>query len=156
MTNTYYLTKEKLEELQAEYELIKKSLREELIENAPNLLEGEDTNPDFSVYEESLEEKESRLKVLENILKNYKIIKTPPKEDRNKVQLGARVVCQNDKAESVEYKIVGTIEANPFEGKISDESPVGMAFLGKQVGDTIYLPQLSKQYRILKIQYEDA
>jgi len=117
MANTYYLTKEKLEELQAEYELIKKSLREELIENAPNLLEGEDTNPDFSVYEESLEEKESRLKVLENILKNYKIIKTPPKEDRNKVQLGARVVCQNDKAESVEYKIVGTVEANPFEGK---------------------------------------
>lgn len=156
MANTYYLSKEKLKELQAEYETIRKSLHEETVGDAPSLLESGDPNPDFSVFEANLEERAARLEVLENILKNYKIIENPPQGDRDKIQLGARVVCQNGEVEKIEYKIVGTVEANPFEGKISNESPVGMAFLGKKVGDIINLPQLSKNYKILRIQYGDA
>jgi transcription elongation factor GreA len=155
MNNTYYITQKKLEELENEYEAIKKSLREESIGEVPSFLESGDPNPDFSVFEENMLDLNSRFEVLENILKNYKIIETPPKNDRDKIQLGANVVFKDDAAQA-EYKIVGTIEANPFEGKISNESPVGMAFLGKKVGDIVNVPASHKNYKILKIQYGDA
>jgi transcription elongation factor GreA len=119
-------------------------------------LESNDPNPDFYLFEQNFEDLSSRAEVLENILKNYTIIKTPPKENQDKVQLGARVIFTNGSAQQEEYKIVGTIEANPFEGKISNESPIGMAFLGKKVGDTISLPINKKNYKILKIDYKDA
>lgn len=156
MSNTYYITKEKLEEIKKEYESIKKVLHEEIAGDVPNFLESNDPNPDFYLFEENLDSLNSRAEVLENILKNYTIIESPAKADRDKVQLGACVVCNNEEIGQQEYKIVGTIEANPFEGKISNESPVGMALIGKKVGDIINIPQARKNYKILKIQYGDA
>lgn len=156
MANTYYITKEKLEQIKKEYEAIKKTLQEEIAGDVPSFLESNDPNPDFYLFEQNFEDLSSRVEVLENILKNYTIIKTPSKENQDKVQLGARVIFTNGSAQQEEYKIVGTIEANPFEGKISNESPIGMAFLGKKVGDTISLPINKKNYKILKIDYKDA
>lgn len=156
MCNIYYVTKEKLEEIKNEHEAIKKSLQEEIANDIPNFLESTDPNPDFSVYRENLEDLNSRAEILENVLKNYRIIESPPKEKQDQIQLGARVVFKDDFAPQEEYKIVGTIEANPFEGKISNESPVGMAFLGKRVGDVVSIPSSRKSYKILKIRYGDA
>jgi transcription elongation factor GreA len=156
MANTYYITKEKLEQIRKEYEAIKKALQEEISGDIPNFLESNDPNPDFYLFEQNFEDLNSRAEVLENILKNYTIIKSPPRQDQDRVQLGARVIFSNGSANQEEYKIVGTIEANPFEGKISNESPVGMAFLGKKVGDIINLPINKKNYKILRIDYKDA
>ena len=154
--NTYYITQKKLEELKREHNTIKAALQEEVAAGIPNLLEGSDPNPDFYLFEENIEDLNAREEVLENIIKNYKIIESPPKTERDKVQLGASVVCKNSEAGEFEYNIVGTIEANPFEGKISNESPVGMALIGKRVGDVITIPQMQKNYQILKIEYKDA
>lgn len=150
----YYITKEKLKELEDEYRMVREMIRTELGQS-PSLLEGGDLNPEFTSYEEELSETANRIEELENILKNYRIIKSPPKEDRNKVFLGAHVVLKNDDHKA-EYRIVGTLEANPFEGKISNESPAGKAFIGKTVGDVISVGPSNATYKILEVNYEDA
>jgi transcription elongation factor GreA len=149
----YYITKKKLDEFEEELENLRKIKKEEFSAGSPNLFEGEDFNPDFAFYQDSLEELDSRIEEIENILKNYIIIKAP--EEKDKVYLGAKVSFKNGSSKEEEFKIVGTLEANPFEGKISNESPVGMAFLGKKVGDTVLVGQ-NISYRIVKIKYDEA
>jgi transcription elongation factor GreA len=151
----YFITKQKLKELEHELEHLKKMIKEETAREVPSLLESGDLNPDFTSYEEALEQNQNRLEEIENILKNHKIIKKPPKEERNKVFLGASITLKNDKHKT-EYKIVGTLEANPFEGKISDVSPAGRAFIGKSVGEVVSVGPAQATYQILEINYEDA
>lgn len=151
----YFITKQKLKELEKEYEELKRTIRLELSEEKPSLLEGSDLNIDFASYEQELEDNRSRFERIENILKNYKIIKKPAEADRNKIFLGASVVLKSDNHKA-EYKIVGTLEADPFEGKISDESPVGKAFIGKVVGDTVCIGPSNSVYKILEVNYEEA
>lgn len=154
MTKTFYLTKEGLKRLKSEYEDLKKMQKMEH-EEAPTMLEGDALNPDYSFYKENLEGLSQRLEELDNILKNYTIIKKPCKKEEATVQIGAKVILKNGSTEKEEFKIVGTLEANPFEGKISNESPIGIAFLGKQVGDTISINN-NINYKILKIRYEES
>jgi len=151
----YFITKQKLKELENEYEHLKKMIKEEVAQEVPTLLESGDLNPDFTSYEEVLEQNQNRLEEIENILKNHQIIKKPPKEERDRVCLGANITLKNDKHKT-EYKIVGTLEANPFEGKISDESPAGKAFIGKTVGEVVSVGPAHATYQILEINYEDA
>jgi len=149
----YYVTKKKLRELEEELENLKKIKREEFQKGSPAVFEGEDVNPDFAFYQDSLEELDMRIEELENVLKNYIIIKAPPEKD--KICLGARVVFKDSSASENEFKIVGTLEADPFEGKISNESPIGMALLGKRVGDIVSVGN-NNSYRIVKINYEEG
>jgi len=93
----------------------------------------------------------ARLEELESILKNYILIASPL--DKSKVSLGASVILKENFSQEKQFKIVGTLEANPFEGKISNESPAGRAFLGKEVGDTVSVG--SNLYQIIKINYEE-
>jgi len=88
---------------------------------------------------------------LESILKNHALISNPVEKD--KVSLGASLVLKENLSQEKQFKIVGTLEANPFEGKISNESPAGRAFLGKEVGDTVSVG--SNLYQIIKINYEE-
>jgi len=148
----YYLTKQKLEELEQEYDNLKKLKQEKFKEGAPAFFEGEDINPDFTSYEEGLEGLNVRLEELESILKNHALISNPVEKD--KVSLGASLVLKENLSQEKQFKIVGTLEANPFEGKISNESPVGRAFLGKKVGDTVSVG--SNLYQIIKINYEES
>ena len=154
MTKTYYLTKEGLEKIKKEYEDLKILQRNEILESAPSLLEGDALNPDHSFYKENLDELEKRIEELDLIMKNYKIIRKPGKTEQDKVSLGAKVVLKNGSTTHEEYKIVGTLEADPFKGLISDESPLGMSFIGKKVGESVSLG--SGNYKILKIQYEES
>jgi transcription elongation factor GreA len=149
----YYVTKEKLKEIETELENLKKLKKEEFSVDSPSLFEGEDINPDFAFFQDSLEEIDSRIEDLENILKNHIIIKTPKEKD--KINLGAKVIFKDNSSLENEFKIVGTLEANPFEGKISNESPIGIALIGKKVGDTVSVGQ-DNSYRIIKINYEEA
>jgi len=126
----YYLTKKKLEELEQEYENLKKLKQEKFKEGAPAFFEGEDINPEFTSYEEGMEGLNARLEELESILKNYILIASPL--DKSKVSLGASVILKENFSQEKQFKIVGTLEANPFEGKISNESPAGRAFWAKK------------------------
>ena len=155
MIKTYYLTKQGLERVKKEYENLKTLQRNEVLQSAPSMLEGDALNPDYSFYKENLDELEKRIEELGHVIKNYKIIKKPSKTEQDKVCLGAKVVLKNKSAKEEEYKIVGTLEADPFSGKISDESPLGMSFLGRKVGESVSFNGAGN-YKILKIQYEES
>jgi len=155
MTKTFYLTKEGLEKIKKELEDLKALQRNEILESAPSMLEGDALNPDYSFYKENLDGLEARLEELDVILKNYKIIKKPSKSEQGIVSLGAKVVLKNDDSKHEEYKIVGTLEADPFKGLISNESPLGKSFIGKKVGELVSFKD-NNHYKILKIQYEES
>jgi len=134
MIKTYYLTKEGLEKIKREFEDLKVLQKNEILsEAAPSMLEGDALNPDYSFYKENLEELEKRIEELDHIIKNHKTIRKPAKTEQNKVSLGAKVVLKKGASKEEEYKIVGTLEADPFAGRISNESPLGMSFIGKKV-----------------------
>lgn len=92
---------------------------------------------------------ESRIAEIEEILMNAELITGGSK---TRVSLGSKVELKTD-AKTVTYTVVGPVEANPLEGKISNESPIGKALFGKKVGDsaTITTPKGDVTYEIVKI-----
>ncbi|HHE76816.1 MAG TPA: hypothetical protein ENL27_02450, partial [Candidatus Parcubacteria bacterium] len=123
---------------------------------SPEVLHSEDINLEYLIYQEDLNFLESRINELENILKNTVIIKPPKKEKRNVVDLGALVTLEEPDGSINEFTIVGTLEANPSEGKISADSPIGKALLGKKIGEEVLITSPIKvPYRIKKIRYHN-
>jgi len=92
---------------------------------------------------------EGRIAEIEEILQNASIIKAKPSD---KVIVGSTVELQSN-GKKMQYTIVGSVEADPLEGKISDESPIGKALLGKKVGDSVEIktPSGAASYKITKI-----
>jgi transcription elongation factor GreA len=138
MKKMYRLTKEGVDELKAELDALvaKRGGIAEAIKSAREL--GDLT--ENSEYQAALAEKDrndARTSELENILQNVEIIKKPRGD--NKVQLGSRVKLKSSGG-TKEFQVVGTVEADPLNGKISDESPIGQALLGKTEGDTVEIP----------------
>ncbi|MGB2884689.1 MAG: GreA/GreB family elongation factor, partial [Dehalococcoidia bacterium] len=74
---------------------------------------------------------------LERIIQNATLIDEEEAHHSNRVRLGATVTVTTQDGQEEQYTIVGSAEANPTEGRISNESPVGRALLGKRVGDEI-------------------
>lgn len=151
----FYLTKKGLDRIKRDYEEVKRIRLAKTRGEVPKVWQSEDVNPEYLSFEENLGFLESRIAELENILKNVELIKTPPKEKQNIVDLGATVTLQEADGSINEFMILGTLEANPYEGKISSESPVGKALLGKAVGDEVIIESPIKVvYRIKKIKYQ--
>jgi transcription elongation factor GreA len=92
-----------------------------------------------SEYNEARNEQsqvESRIAEIEEILQNASLI--TPKKKNGAVELGATVDLHHSQTKKkVSYTIVGSVEADPLEGRISDESPIGQALMGKKVGDKV-------------------
>lgn len=149
----FYLTKEGLKRIKKEYEDLKALRLKKIKEKRPEILHSEDLNPEYFVFQQDLDQLEFRIAELEDILDNAQIIKAPPKEKQNIVHLGATVTLEeSDKIN--EFMIVGSLEANPSEGKISSESPVGKALLGKKTGEEVIITSPIKVvYKIKKIKY---
>ncbi len=151
----FYITKSKLQEIQKEYaELIDFEHKKGLGEAAPKIFESEDINPEFLSFQEDIGFLRSRIDELKNIIDHHEIIKNPPKEKRDIINVGAKVQIEVE-GEKDEFVIVGTLEANPALGKISNESPVGKALMGHKIGDEILvaLPVRTK-YKIKNVKYE--
>ena len=147
-----YLTKEGLKRIKKEYEDLKKIWNAKA-KNEPEVLHSEEINPEYLSFFEDVGFLEARITELENILRNYTLIKKPPKEKQNVVDLGATVVLETP-AGLDEFTIVGSFEANPSVGKISNESPIGKMLLGKKVGDVVEINSPIKAvYKIKKIKY---
>jgi len=105
-------------------------------------------------YHEAKEEQgrqEARIEEIENILQNSEIIKMPKGD--SKVQLGSTVKLKSKDGKLKEFQVVGTVEADPLNHKISDESPIGKALLGKKVGEEveIHTPAETLSYAITHI-----
>jgi len=152
---TFYLTQQGLERIKKEYADLKNLKLSKTKGEVPNIWQSEDLNPEYLSFQEDLSFLESRIAELEYILKNTQLIKPPSKEKQNIVNLGAKVTLRDKEGHINEFMIVGTLEANPSEGKISSDSPIGKFLLGHKVGDEILITSPIKViYRIKKIKYQ--
>lgn len=148
-----YLTKKGEKKIKEELTKLLKTRKLKSKKDVPSVLHSEELNTEFLAFREDLEFLELKIKELEYILKNYELIKTPPKKERDKVHLGAQVKVEVDGQED-EFMIIGTLEANPTAGKISNESPVGKAFINHKVGDEVIISSPVKViYKIKAIKY---
>ncbi|MCI5892859.1 MAG: transcription elongation factor GreA [Clostridiales bacterium] len=149
------LTESGLKQLEEELEYLKTKKRKEVSEKIKVALGFGDLSEN-SEYDEAKNEQaqvEARIVSLENKLKNAVVI-DESERDTSKVEIGATVVINDiEFNEDFEYKIVGSTEADPDEGKLSDESPLGKALLGKTEGEIVDVdaPAGVLQYKILKI-----
>lgn len=152
----FHLTKEGLEKIEKEYRGFKNLKLSKIKEDVPEICHSEDLNPEYLSFQEDLSFLEIRLAELECILKNAESIKPPPKETQNVINLGARVLVEVD-GQTDEFTIVGTLEANPAIGKISNESLVGRTLLGHKVGEAVVVSSpIQTVYKIKKIKYQTA
>ncbi len=148
------LTKEGKAKLEAEYRHLIDVERPQVLEdlNAARAQGDLSENADFDAARNKQAEIEGRIKQLENIFANAKII--DEKKNSKIVSLGSKVELKDLSDNSlVSYSIVGTIEANPVKGLISNISPLGKAIVGKHVGD-ICVVKVQNEYKveILKIE----
>jgi len=97
-------------------------------------------NEDYSAARNEQKLAETRISEIEDILKNAKIIRS---KKGGKIGLGSKVVVKLSGKEYT-YSVVGPVEANPLEGKISNESPIGKALFGRAAGEEYILPNGNK------------
>lgn len=151
----FYLTEKGFQEIKKEHKILEGIRVAKINGDVPKIWESEDLNSEYLSFQEDMDFLETRLAELKNIIKNTKIIKTPPLKNQDVVALGATVSLEIDKDDSDELKIVGTLEANPSLGMISNESPVGKSLIGHKEGDEISISSPVKTiYKIKKIRYE--
>jgi len=154
MAKKFYLTKEGLERLRKEYQTLRQLKLAKTRGESPKIWHSEDLNPEYLSFQEDLSFLESRVNELDYVLKNFELIKVPPKGKKDSVSLGATVTLEEVGGKVNEFMIVGTLEANPSEGKISSESPVGKAILGKKLGEEVIITSPIKVvYKVKKIKY---
>lgn len=149
----FYLTKDGLEKIKKEYEDLKNLRLAKTRGESPKIWESEDLNPEYLAFQEDLSFLETKIGELEYIIKNAELIKPPEKGKQGIIGLGAQVAVQIG-SEVDNFVIVGSLEANPALGRISDESPVGQALLGRRVGEEICVSSpVATIYKIKKIRY---
>jgi len=151
MKKQFHLTEDGVEELRAELKVLI-SQRIEVAETIRVAREQGDLteNAEYQAAKQDQERQETRISELEHILKNVSVIKKPKGID--KVSRGSTVTLKNGGKDKV-FTIVGTVEADPLNGKISDESPIGHALLDKKVGDEVEIktPTDTTIFKILNI-----
>ena len=132
-----FLTPEGLEKLKTELEYLRAVRRQEVAEQIRKAKEAGSTvnNAEYDDAKNQQAFVEGRILTLERMIKNASIIAEGLPSDQ--VKLGSKVTVRNQDGEEEHYIIVGSAEVNPGEGKISNESPVGQALLGKRVGEWI-------------------
>ncbi len=149
------LTYEGLKKLEEELEFLKGVKRREVAERIKQALAFGDISEN-SEYDEAKNEQaqvEGRIVVIENMLKNARVI-DEDEVSTETVSLGSKVkLWDMEYEEEVEYYIVGSTEANPLKFKISNESPVGSALMGKSIGETVevLVPDGIIKFKVLEI-----
>ena len=159
MDKHVYLTKEGLEKLQQDLENMKTVRRKEVAERLKQAIGFGDLSEN-SEYDDAKDEQafiEGEIQRMEEMLINVVVIEDGAKVDDGTITIGSKVVIRfvgDDEEE--EYKIVGTVEADPMNNRISNESPVGKAIIGHKAGDIvdIEVPTGIVQYEIVKVDHE--
>ncbi len=151
MKKLFRLTKEGVDTLQTELDglIAKRATIAESIKSARELGDLSE-NAEYQSARAEQERNESRISEIEGILANVEIIKKPR---GSKVQLGSRVKLKSGGGKAKEFQVVGTVEADPLSGKISDESPIGQALIYQKVGDKVEIktPVETATYKIVSI-----
>ncbi len=148
-----YLTKERYEELKKELDELKLGGRQSVGERLRHAKELGDLseNAEYQAVREEQGLLEKRIADLEDLLENSSLIDKAAGGET--VKVGSNVDLKKNGAETVSYTVVGSNEADPTKGLISNASPLGKGLLGKRVGDqvTVSAPKGKMEYTILKI-----
>ena len=134
------ITQEGLAKLKSELEELLSVRRREIAGKIKRAREmgGTENNAEYDDAKNEQAFVEGRILTLENIVKNAAVIESPALP--GVVELGNKVLIQNQDGKIEQFTIVGSAEANPVDGKISNESPVGQALLDRKVGDEVEVP----------------
>lgn len=151
MKKLFRLTQSGVDELKAELDVLL-AKRPEIAETIKSARELGDLaeNAEYQTARAAQERNDTRIAELESIIQNVEIIKKPRGD--SKVQLGSTVKLKGE-GKTKEFQVVGTVEADPLNGKISDESPIGQALLGKAEGEKVEIvtPTETSTYKIVDI-----
>ena len=156
MAKEFKLSAERLEELKNELNYLK-TVREKEVADLIKEARSFGDLSENSEYDEAKNEQGklySRIAEIENILSNYSIIEEHD-ADPNSVRLGSKITVLDVEMELEEtYQVVGSQEADPMNGRISEESPFGKALLGKRIGETVIVeaPAGNIEYKVVDIQ----
>lgn len=150
-----FLTSEGYQKLQEELEFLRTTKREQIADRLHEAIEGGELldNAELEAAKNEQAFVEGRIKELEILLATACVVDEKD-VDKEVIQVGNRVTLQEEGSrEKEEYEIVGAAEADPKVGKISNESPVGKALLGKRVGDKVQVeaPGGSYTIKVLKV-----
>ena len=152
---TTFLTKEGFEKLQDELDYLRTVKRQEVADRLHEAMEGGELieNAEYEAAKNEQAFVEGRIQELEILLATARVIEEDKKRRGDAVQVGSTVTIQEDGYEEETYTIVGAAEANPREGKISNESPIGKAILNHRAGEEVQVetPDGSYAVRIVKI-----
>ncbi|MFA9403702.1 MAG: transcription elongation factor GreA [Anaerolineales bacterium] len=152
--NEVYITAEGLKKLEEELEHLRSARRQEVALRLREAIQGGDELIDNAEYEAAKNEQafvEGRILELERMLAKAQIIEHNKKSDI--VEIGATVTIKEGKKKAETFTIVGAAEADPKDGLISNESPLGSALLSKQVGDAVEVeaPDGVIRFKVVKI-----
>ncbi len=152
--NEVYITAEGLKKLEEELEHLRVVRRQEVALRLREAIQGGDELIDNAEYEAAKNEQafvEGRIIELERMLGKAQIIEHNKKSDT--VEIGATVTIKEGKKKAETFTIVGAAEADPKDGLISNESPLGSALLSKQVGDAVEVeaPDGVIRFKVVKI-----
>ena len=156
-TKETILTAEGLEKLKDELAQRKGVIREEIVERLKEARAQGDLseNSEYDQAKEDQGKNEGRIIELEQMIKTATIIDDSASKDAGVVSLGSTVILEDmETGEQETYTIVGTTEADPFENRISNESPVGKALIGRKVNDVVDVETQAGilKYKVLEIQ----
>ena len=145
-----------LKKLEDELQDLKVVRRQEVAQKIKEAREQGDLseNAEYDAAKDEQRDVEARIEELEKLLKNAEVV-DEDEVDLDTINIGCRVkILDVEFNEELEYKIVGSTEANSLKGKISNESPVGKALIGKRVGDNVVVEtQMGAiSYKVLEIQ----
>ena len=150
------LTYQGLQKLEEELQNLKVVRRKEVAQKIKEAREQGDLseNAEYDAAKDEQRDIEERIEDIEKILKNAEVV-VEEEVELDKISIGCKVkILDVEENEELEYKIVGSTEANSLKGKISNESPVGKALLGAKIGDVVkvetHVGEL--EYKVLEIQ----
>lgn len=152
----HILTYTGLKQYEDELQDLKVNKRQEIAQKIKEAREQGDLseNAEYDAAKDEQRDIEARIEQLEKLLKNAEVV-VEEEIDLEKINIGCRVkLLDMDEDEEMEFKIVGSTEANSLQNKISNESPVGHALLGRKVGDVVDVETQAGviQYKVLEIQ----
>ncbi|MBK9007605.1 MAG: transcription elongation factor GreA [Anaerolineae bacterium] len=155
MPNNNFLTKEGYQKLQDELDYLRTAKRQEVANRLHEAMEGGELieNAEYEAAKNEQAFVEGRIQELDLLLATAKIIEDNGKKKGDVVHLGSKVTIKEGNFEAETFAIVGAAEANPREGKISNESPIGKAILNRKVGDIVKVETPGGTYnvKILKV-----
>ena len=148
---TKFLTKEGFQKLQEELDHLRTVKRQEVADRLHEAMEGGELieNAEYEAAKNEQAFVEGRIQELEALLATARVIEPEAGEHREGlVTIGSTVTIQEQGFEAETYTIVGAAEANPREGKISNESPIGKAILNREVGESVNVETPGGMYKV--------